>query len=184
LNLDLLRQSPPRRVAGEGRRIQGASYTSPTATAGSSRAAAASSAGHQQPRSRRIALRCGRPPRQATRDSQLASRGSRHSQNRPRLHQRTPQWPLSAFSEIDSLGVGVTPMSGTREAIMADRRLVAATITAALVAHGKGAPQDIADAIRIYRDCLSELAKQSPGEPSSPSANRGPSSGGASLARG
>jgi hypothetical protein len=67
---------------------------------------------------------------------------------------------------------------------MADRRLVAATITAALVAHGKGAPQDIADAIRIYRDCLSELARQSPGDASSPSANRGPSSGGASLARG
>ena len=48
---------------------------------------------------------------------------------------------------------------------MADRRLIAATITAALVAHGKGTPQDIADAIRIYRGCLSELAKLPPGEP-------------------
>jgi hypothetical protein len=67
---------------------------------------------------------------------------------------------------------------------MADRRLVAATITAALVAHGKGAPQDIADAVRIYRTCLGELAKQSPDEPAYPPGNRGPSSGGASLARG
>ena len=67
---------------------------------------------------------------------------------------------------------------------MADIRLVAATITAALVAHGKGAPQDIADAIRIYRDCLGELVRQSPVEPSSPSANQGPSTGGASMARG
>jgi hypothetical protein len=66
---------------------------------------------------------------------------------------------------------------------MADRRLVAATITAALVAHGKGAPEDIADAVRIYRACLGEMAKQSPGEPGYPHANSGPSSGGASLAR-
>ena len=51
---------------------------------------------------------------------------------------------------------------------MADRRLIAATITAALVAHGKGTPQDIADAIRIYRGCLSELAKLPPGEPGHP----------------
>ena len=67
---------------------------------------------------------------------------------------------------------------------MADRRLVAATITAALVAHGKGAPQDIADAVRIYRACLGELATQSPGEPGYPPANPGPSSGRAILARG
>ena len=48
---------------------------------------------------------------------------------------------------------------------MADKRLVAATITAALVAHGKGASQDIADAVRIYRACLGELGKLPPGGP-------------------
>jgi hypothetical protein len=67
---------------------------------------------------------------------------------------------------------------------MADKRLVAATITAALVAQGRGAPEDIADAIRIYRGCLIELAKLPSGEPGHPPANPGPSSGGAILARG
>jgi hypothetical protein len=53
---------------------------------------------------------------------------------------------------------------------MADKRLVAATITAALVAHGKGAPQDIADAVRICRACLGELGKLRPEEPGYPPA--------------
>jgi hypothetical protein len=55
-----------------------------------------------------------------------------------------------------------------REASVADKqtkntkRVVAATIAATLVAHGKAGPEDIADAIRVYRACLDELNKPPP----------------------
>jgi hypothetical protein len=39
------------------------------------------------------------------------------------------------------------------------KRTVAAIIAAALVAHGKGTPENIAEAIRVYRACLDGLNK-------------------------
>jgi len=45
---------------------------------------------------------------------------------------------------------------------MAEKETVAATIAAILVAHGKGSPGDIAEAIRVYRACLDELNKPHP----------------------
>jgi len=61
---------------------------------------------------------------------------------------------------------------------------VAAIIGATLAAHGKTKPKNIEKAVRAYRACLDELAKQSPGELGYPPANPGPSSEGAILARG
>jgi hypothetical protein len=40
---------------------------------------------------------------------------------------------------------------------MAETETVAATIAAILVAHGKGTPEDVREAIRVYRACLREL---------------------------
>lgn len=45
---------------------------------------------------------------------------------------------------------------------MAEKEIVAATIATILFAHGKGAPEDIAEAIRVYRACLCELNEPLP----------------------
>ena len=53
------------------------------------------------------------------------------------------------------------------------QRMVAATIAAALIARGNTAPEDIAEALRVYRACLDGLndpqdEPQSPYPPATP----------------
>ena len=67
---------------------------------------------------------------------------------------------------------------------MVEDETIAALIAATLAAHGK-THGDIPHTIDLYHACLKALKAQlPPGEPGYPPANWGPSSGGASLARG